>query len=74
MRTNFSPTAEAARLLTARDNPPGYAVAHPAAAQTSTSQPGASAERWCEWPRRAPATRQVTGIWQTLKAIQARHA
>ncbi len=74
MRTNFSPTSEAARLLAARDNPPRYVVAHAAAAQTSTNQLGAAEERWCEWPRRAPPPRRVTGIWQTLQAIQQRHA
>lgn len=74
MRTNSSPTAEAARLLDARDKPSRYVVAHPAVPQTSTSQPDPTGERWCEWPRRVPATRRVTSVWQSLQAIQARHA
>ncbi len=64
MRTNFSPTSAAARLLAVREaqsksNPP------------FTPSAGAAA---CEWPRRAPAAPRRPGIWQTLQAIQARHA
>ncbi|MSU47365.1 MAG: hypothetical protein EXS42_09670 [Lacunisphaera sp.] len=62
MRTNFSPTSEAARLFTARDDALRHVAGHPAAMQTNPSQPGATEEHWCEWPRRAPATRRVTGI------------
>ena len=64
MRTDFSPTAEAARLLARR-------AAQPKALPAPVLATG---ERWCEWPRRAPAARRFVGIWQTLQAIQARHA
>ena len=64
MRTNFSPTAAAARRLATRGSQPPMIPAPAAIAE----------ERWCEWPRRAPAPRRVLGIWQTLQAIQARHA
>ena len=58
MRTNFSPTMEAARRLVARETPP---------------KPAPAAEaRWCDWPRRAPAPR--VSIWQALREIQTRHA
>jgi hypothetical protein len=64
MRTDFSPTAEAARRLAARGTQ----------APTTPAPVPAPTERWCEWPRRAPVTRRIMGIWQTLQAIQARHA
>lgn len=62
MRTSFSPTMEAARRLG-----PG-----PVKANTGSTPP--MEPRWCEWPRRTPAPRRTTGIWQTLQQIQARHA
>jgi hypothetical protein len=74
MRTDFSPTAEAARLLTARDKSLRPVARQTAAAPTNPRQPDGTGERWCEWPRGAPATRRVIGIWQALQEIQARHA
>ncbi|MDI1318835.1 MAG: hypothetical protein PSW75_01400 [bacterium] len=64
MRTNFSPTLEAARRL--------CASATPTKANTGSAPP--FEPRWCEWPRRTPPTRARTGIWQALQQIQARHA
>ncbi len=64
MRTNFSPMAEAARRLSA-----GSAPAKPNTGSTPPMEP-----RWCEWPRRTPATPSRGGIWQALQQIQARHA
>ena len=72
MSTNFSPTAQAARLLASRggaDRPSGHSAApmHP-------SRPVAAGEQWCEWPRRAASRQPFTSIRQALLAIQARHA
>jgi hypothetical protein len=64
MRTNFSPTSAAARLLATR-------AASPAKADTGSNPP--MEPRWCEWPRRTPAA-SPRGIWQALREIQARHA
>lgn len=62
MRTNFSPTLEAARRLSRSATP---------AKGNSGSQPPFE-PRSCEWPRRVAAPR--TGIWQALREIQLRHA
>jgi len=64
MRTNFSPTSAAARLMATRPQP----------AKTDTGSTPPFEARWCEWPRRTPAPRPRVGIWQTLQQIQARHA
>jgi hypothetical protein len=64
MRTNFSPTLEAARRLAARGTP---------TKASTDSTPPMEAARWCEWPRRAAAMPRG-GIWQALREIQARHA
>ncbi len=64
MRTNFSPTAMAARRLTARPLPP----------KPEPSVPPAPDSRWCEWPRRDSGAFPRASIWQTLQQIQARHA
>lgn len=64
MRTNFSPTAAAARLLATRgvETKP-----------VSPSNPPLPAP-CCEWPRRAPAAAPRAGIWRALQEIQMRHA
>jgi hypothetical protein len=64
MRSNFSPTLEAARRLSLS--------AAPAKAHTGSNPP--MEVRACEWPRRTPAPPARTGIWQALQQIQARHA
>jgi hypothetical protein len=64
MRTNFSPTSAAARMLATRPTPSKH---------VSESNPPME-PRSCEWPRRAPAAAPRGGIWQALRAIQARHA
>lgn len=64
MRTNFSPMAEAARRLNG-----GQPAVKPNTGSTPPVEP-----RWCEWPRRTPASPRRGGIWQALQQIQARHA
>jgi len=64
MRTNFSPTLEAARRHSA---PPIPAKATPAPVPVKE-------ERWCEWPRRMAAASPRAGIWRALQEIQMRHA
>ncbi len=62
MRTSFSPTAAASRLLALRAPRPESNPPLPAAGPLV-----------CEWPRRE-AVRRPLGIRQALLAIQARHA
>jgi hypothetical protein len=65
MRTNFSPTLEAARRLSLS--------ATPVKVNTGSTPPMEA--QWCAWPRRTPSAPGRTGIWQALRAIQeARHA
>jgi len=64
MRTNFSPTSAAARLMATRPQP----------AKTDTGSTPPFEARWCEWPRRTRRRARAVGIWQTLQQIQARHA
>jgi hypothetical protein len=64
MRTNFSPTLEAARRLS---------LSAPIARTPTGSAPPMEI-RACAWPRRTPSAPARTGIWQALQQIQARHA
>lgn len=64
MRTNFSPTLEAARRL--------HLSAPPARTPVNSTPP--MEIRACVWPRRTPSAPVRTGIWQALQQIQARHA
>jgi hypothetical protein len=64
MRADFSPTAAAARRLTAPASPtkPGGHSHPPMEART------------CAWPRRDATPASRGGIWRALQQIQARHA
>lgn len=72
MRTSFSPTAQAARLLAARAGAPQSAAS--AAPQSATGSWSATGERWCEWPRRSQSLAPFGSIRRALQQIQARHA
>ena len=73
MRTDFSPTAMAARLA-ARHEADRPAASHPVATETVNNSRNVTEQLWCEWPRRKPATApRRTGIWQALREIQTHH-
>ncbi len=72
MRTNFSPTAQAARLLAARAATPARSA--PAGSSAGTATWNSAEELWCEWPRRSQSLAPFRSIRQALLQIQARHA
>lgn len=64
MRTNFSPTAAAARRFASCATTPKVS-----GDSTPPMEP-----RWCEWPRPVQPVSRTGSIWQALRQIQTRHA
>ena len=72
MPANFSPTAQAARLLASRggaDRSSGHS-----AAPMNPGGPVVAGERRGEWPRGVSSHPPFTSIRRALLAIQGRHA
>jgi hypothetical protein len=74
MRTSFSPTAQAARLMAARPTVSVAAVTPIVPSSSPAPSWTATEERWCEWPRRSQSLAPFGSIRRALQQIQARHA
>ena len=74
MRTSFSPTAQAARLLAARAASGTVSQAPAPGSSSPAPRWSATEERWCEWPRRSHSLPPFGSIRRALQQIQARHA